>query len=410
MKRHFMVAGMVLAASSTAGQAADVAQAPAGSRAQTSCKATLSAPAFNGPITQNPTPGCISVPGFGDLYIGGAITGYAYTETNPFASATSSLPSDASSRADFSNLQVFLQKADGPVQFFLQAGAYAIPSLGVANFGTLDQTSLLFGALPVAYGKIPFSDDWSIEGGRLPTLIGSEAPFTFQNLTIERGLLFNQENVINQGVQVNYAHGPWSASLAGTDGFYSGELSWFTGSVSFKIDEADTIEVNGGLNLGRTDVLRRSVADQYVTPLAQQNSGIVDLNYTFAKGAWTVTPYVQFTNVEQDPRLGIAQGASTLGGAVLASYAFTDHWALAGRLEYEGQSGRRGSDTTSLLYGPGSSAFSATITPTYTIDRFFARAEYAHVELFNAAPGLAFGRDGRKTSQDRFMAETGIVF
>lgn len=95
---------------------------------------------------------------------------------------------------------------------------------------------------------------------------------------------------------------------------------------------------------------------------------------------------------------------------MLGSYAFNDTWGLAGRLEYEGQTGSRGSGTTSLLYGPGSSAFSATITPIYTKDRFFARGEYSHVELFDVAAGLGFGRSGDRTSQDRFMAEGGITF
>ena len=105
----------------------------------------------------------------------------------------------------------------------MQAGTYAIPALGAVNYGTFDQTDLLFGPVPVAFGKIVFNDTWSIQGGRMPTLIGTEAPFTFQNLNISRGLLFNQENVINHGVQLNYANGPWSVSVAGTDGFFSGD-------------------------------------------------------------------------------------------------------------------------------------------------------------------------------------------
>ena len=387
--------------------AADV---PAAVTPPAACKATLTFPAFGGLIKQDPTPACLTIGGVGDIYVGGAITGYGFVETNRFPASTTALPSDAGSRADFSNLQVFVQKPDGLFQVYAQFGAYASPGLGVATFGTIDQTRLLYGAAPVVYGKLQFSDDWSLQGGRMPTLIGTETPFTFQNLNIERGLLFAQENVINQGVQLNYAHGPWTASVAGTDGFFSGEISWFTGAVTYKIDEANTVGINGGLNLGRTDVASRSVEYQYATPLNQQNSGILDINYTFATGPWTVTPYLQYTDVERDTGLGIAQSASTFGGAVLAAYAFDDNWGLAGRLEYEGQTGRPGSGTTSLLYGPGSSAFSATITPTYTKDRFFARAEYSHVELFDAGAGLGFGRNGTRSGQDRFMAEGGITF
>ena len=175
------------------------------------CKATLSLPAYGGVIKPNPNPTCFTLGGFGDIYVGGAITGYAYTQTNPFPFSAAPLPSDRAARVDFTNIQGWIQKADGPFQFYVQAGAYAIPALGFVNYSALDQTDLLFSPLPVAFGKYVINDQWSIQGGRMPTLIGTEAPFTFQNLNISRGLLFNQENIINHGVQVNYSDGPWSA-------------------------------------------------------------------------------------------------------------------------------------------------------------------------------------------------------
>ena len=394
---------------------AKAAPAPAAPEA---CKATISTPSFNGAIKQNPNPICLQLGAAGDIYVGGALTAYGYIQNNPLPYSASPLPSDRESRFDLSNLQVWVQKADGPFQFFVQAGAYAIPALGTVTYRSFDQTDLLFGPLPVAYGKIVFNDNWSLQGGRMPTLIGSEAPFTFQNMNIARGLLFNQENVINHGVQLNWSEGPWSVSVAGTDGFFSGDISWFTGSVVYKLDDNNSFGVNGGLNLGRTNSLNHSIRYQYATPLFQQNSGIFNANYTYSNGPWTITPYVQFTNVERDVNLGILQSASTYGAALLANYAFTDHFALAGRVEYEEQTGRSGAGTTSLLYGPGSSAFSFTITPTYTVDRFFLRGEYSHVELADITRGdlslgtlgTGFGRRGNQTSQDRFMLETGITF
>ncbi len=172
--------------------------------------------------------------------------------------------------------------------------------------------------------------------------------------------------MINHGVQLNWAEGPWSVSVAGTDGFFSGDITWFTGNVAYKIDDSNTIGVNGGVNLGSQNVLNRSLRYQFATPLNQQNSGIFNINYTYSNGPWIVTPYFQFTNVEADQRIGILQSASTYGGALLAAYSFTDNFALAGRVEYEEQSGVRGSGTTSLLYGAGSNAFSITVTPTFT--------------------------------------------
>jgi hypothetical protein len=376
------------------------------------CKATLIGPSFGPTIKANPDPFCFPTPA-GEIYVGGAFTGYAYTQTNPTPFTTPAgvpFSSDRGDRVDFSNLQLWIQKPDGPFQFFVQAGAYTIPGLGLPIYNTFAQTDGLFTPLPVAFGRFVINDMWSVQGGRMPTLIGSEAPFTFQNINISRGLLFNQENVINQGVQVNFSNGPWSASVAGTDGFFSGEITWFTGAVTYKLDDSNSFGVNGGLNLGRQNTTLRSPRYQFATPNLLQNSGIVSLNYTYANGPLTITPYVQFTNVERDPGIGIPFGASTYGGAILAAYSFSDFFSLGGRLEYIEQSGRPGGLTPSLLYGPGSSAFSVTITPTFTYDRFFLRGEYAHVELFDVTPGFGFGRAGTRTAQDRFLLEAGITF
>jgi hypothetical protein len=382
------------------------------------CKATLSAPVFGPTIPANPNPICFTAPGLGEIYVGGALTAYGYTQTNPFPFFAPPLPTDRRQRFDLSNLQGWVQKADGPVQFFVQAGAYAIPALGLPNFSAFDQTRLLFTPLPVAWGKIVFNDNWSLQAGRLPTLIGSEAPFTFQNINIQRGLLFNQENVINHGVQLNWSDGPWSVSVAATDGFFSRRLTWFTGAVTYKLDDNHSFGVNGGLNLDRTDVLRRSVSYQYRAPLNQQNSAILSVNYTYTNGPLTITPYFQYTNVERDLSIGILQSASTYGGAVLAAYNFTDNFSLGGRVEYITQSGTTGSGTTSLLYGAGSSAFSFTVTPTFKFGPAFLRGEYSHVQLSGTTRGdpllgtigTGFGRTGNRTSQDRFMFETGVTF
>ncbi len=56
--------------------------------------------------------------------------------------------------------------------------------------------------------------------GKLPTLIGAEYTFTFENMNIERGLLWNQENAVNRGVQANFTSGPVAVSVSWNDGFY----------------------------------------------------------------------------------------------------------------------------------------------------------------------------------------------
>ena len=64
--------------------------------------------------------------------------------------------------------------------------------------------------MPQAFLKIVPTDNFSIQAGKLPTLIGAEYTFSFENFNIERGLLWNQEPAVSRGVQANYTRsGRW---------------------------------------------------------------------------------------------------------------------------------------------------------------------------------------------------------
>src|ERR1700719_1915542 len=117
---------------------------------------------------------------------------------------------DYSLRGDFSNAELIVQKADGLIQYYVQVGGYSLPSLGTEYFDLAKNVNQFYGVVPVGYLKIAPTDNFSIMAGNLPTLLGAEYTFTFENMNIERGLLWNQENVINRGLQLNYSHGPIS--------------------------------------------------------------------------------------------------------------------------------------------------------------------------------------------------------
>jgi hypothetical protein len=143
------------------------------------------------------------------------------------------------------------------------------------------------------------------------------------------------------------------------------------------------------------------------TPLAQNNSSIYNIIYTYSSGPWTITPYVQWSHVAKNTSLGFEHDAWTYGGAVLANYAFNSHFSLAGRIEYIGSTGSLSDGAPNLLYGPGSKAMSFTLTPTFQWNRFFVRGEVSYVPLFNAIDGFSFGPNLNKTSQVRGLIETG---
>ena len=184
---------------------------------------------------------------------------------------------------------MFLQRTDGWFQFYLQAGAYNIPALGTPFLDTGKAVSDLYGPLPVAFLKLVPGKNTSILIGALPTLMGAEYTFTFENINIERGLLWNQENAINRGIQVNQTMGKFTASLSWNDGYYSNRYSWLSGSLTYA-NGPHSLSFVGMGNLGQT-------AFQTLATPIQNNSTMYAAIYTYTKGAWIIQPYYQYSNV-----------------------------------------------------------------------------------------------------------------
>lgn len=284
----------------------------------------MATPAMAGPLAANPYPFSVDLPDWlgsasGKVYVTGAVSGLAFYQDNPI----DAFPGDDASMLDLSNAQVFIQKTDGWFQFFVQVGEYSLPALGASYIKSSFATPFTFGVVPQAFVKIVPTDNISILAGKLPTLIGAEYTFAFENMNIERGLLWNQENAVNQGVQVNYALGSLALSLTWNDGMYSNRLNWLWGSAAYTFDSSNTLSFVGGGNLGHTGYGNAG------TSVALNNEDIFNLIYTYADGPWTISPYLQYTSVPSNPAVGITKSASTFGAAVLASCAFDDNWKLA---------------------------------------------------------------------------------
>jgi hypothetical protein len=375
--------------------------------------ALLAAPALADPLAQPSmgatlagaaNPFSLAAGPLGKVYVSGVVSGLGLVQDNHS-------PFDRSNLADLANGQVFIQTTSGPVQFFIDAGVYALPALGTAYVHATTNTSATYSGLPMAYLKLQPTPELSIQIGKLPTLIGAEAAYTFQNINIERGLLWNQEPVFSDGVQVNYAKGKIALSVSLNDGFYSNRYNWLSGSAAYTLSAKDSLTVSGGASLSRYD--RQTTA----TPVLLNNGGLVDLIYTHTEGPWMISPYLQYTHSEPIHALGQDfAGADTWGAAVLGKVSFNAHWSLAGRAEYIASSsaacppGDPLCARTSLLYGPGSKALSLTLTPTFQQGAFFARAEASWVDVFSGASGAMFGQLGDARSQVRGLIETGFVF
>lgn len=354
----------------------------------------LPTPAITGPLA-GALPNNFEAGPLGKWSVNGVISGFGLFQGN-------AAPGDQSVQGAVSNGQIWLQKTDGWLQIYVQAGAYDILALGTPFLSTQNTISDLYGPVPVGFAKIVPGKTTSIMIGALPTLMGAEYTFDFENMNIERGLLWNQENAVTRGIQINQTMGKFTASLSWNDGYYSNRYSGISGSLTYT-KGAHALSFIGMGYLGQT-------AWQSLSTPVQNNSQVYNVIYTYTKGPWIVQPYLQISNVPTNPAVGVVHGASTVGGAILASRTFKKGFSMTGRWEYIGSNGHSANDTVNLMYGPGSAAWSITVTPTYQYKKYFARTEFSFVQAVGYTPGYAFGSAGNTGSQPRGVVEMGFLF
>lgn len=386
---------MAFAAGAGAQTTAPATPAPAAAPAE-AAPAPLSTFVLSGPLTWLP-PATFDAGPFGKLAVNGILTGYAMGQDHP-------VPGDDTKQATLSNGFIFVQKPDGKLQYYVQAGVYDFPTFGTP-FANAQNTINLFGPVPVAYLKLATGKTTTWQVGALPTLMGAEGAFTYQNMNVSRGLLWNQENIINRGVQVNQTIGKYlTASFSWNDGYYSDRYNWLSGSLTYT-KGANTLVYAGMGNAGQTGYSTAA------TPLVQNNSMMQAVIYTYTKGAWIATGTYQYSKVPTNPNIGITNGASSNGFGFYLSKTFKSGFSLPVRFEYIEQSGATTgpNQEVSMLYGSGSSAVSFTVTPTYQKGGFYFRSDIGVVDTQNSS-GYAFGPTGDDASQFRATGEFGFIF
>lgn len=338
----------------------------------------------------------------------GIATGMSFRQTNPTAI-------NSTSYSGFSNAQALIQKTSGPVRLLVQTGLYSIPMLGVSYLRAQPNTETSFGYLPQAYVSIAPDQHWSLAVGKIPSMGGVEATFTYQNVNIQRGLLWIQTNSVSQGVQLNFADGPISAAATWNDGAYSGVYNWIGGQLGWQASQ------QSAFTLSWTGSLSGNARNTSATPLLQNNSQIGNLIYQYTDDAWTITPYLQYTYVPERTDIGIMGSSGTFGVAMISTYHVTPkingvapkhHMSVPMRLEYQSSHGNSAvaGNSAGLMYGPGSSAWSATVTPTMQWNKLFARAEFSYVKVFSPLAESAFGANGLNNNQVRIMLEAGLLY
>lgn len=370
----------------------------------TSAWAQLSKPAeqpIDSGLQLNQTPANFEIPKFGEIDFHAIASGIVMAQSNP-------VRGDYNSIVDVSNAQIIVKKDSGLIQLYVQSGLYSTPSLGTSYQRSSTQTKDSFGLVPLVSISIAPSQNWLISGGKINSFGGYERTFTYQNNNIDRGLLWNQTSNVSRGLDAAYKEGAVSAAVTLNDGFYSNQLNWMGASLSYKLDTESSASVVW------SGAIKPSSTNTFITPILQNNSQIFNAIYSYQTNHWSIAPYLQYTYIPANSSLGILSSAQTAGAAILTNYHFNSDslkkFSFPLRFEYIASSGKGNPNSPNLLYGPGSSAWSATITPTYQIKSFFVRGELSYVQALNTTAGLSFGNSGTVNNQVRVMLETGILY
>ncbi len=313
---------------------------------------------------------------------------------------------DEISRTDVSNGVVTFTKNTGFFRFGITAGIYAFPVVGETMNPTTQAgaNTALYGYVPSYYVAFVPNAHLTISAGQLATLLGQENGFTYQNVDIQRGLLWAVESTFSRGVRVAYTQGKFTGDIEYNDGFYTARHRAFEGFLGWA-PSADT-------NVAVAFIAPQANAPGNATA-AIANKTECDFMLTQQLGKLQLLPYVLFVHSPASAALGYARAESATGAAFLAEYAFDARFSIGTRYEWF-------ADNSSLTdaspnadfsgYGPGSHAQSFTVTPTYRANLFFARAEFSAVNASGAKPGLAFGPAGAGSLQTRLLVETGVQF
>jgi len=333
-----------------------------------------------------------------------------YTEQTSGVNAAGSLDTaggpDRAARTDLSNALFVFAKNTGFFRFGITAGEYAFPTVGEAINQTAQAgaNAALFGYVPSVYVAIVPNEHLTLTAGQLPALLGEESDFTYQNVNVQRGLVWALEPVFSRGVRATYVQGKFTGDLEYDDGYYTATHRAFEGLAGWAPSATTSFQFAFIVpEAGTPGNATSSIA----------NKSEYDFMFTQQAGKLALMPYVLLVDSPASSALGYAAAESATGAALLAQYAFDSHFSVAARGEWVANASAVSDASPNadfLGYGPGSSATSLTVTPAYRTGYLFARVEFSSVRLANARAGLGFGPAGTAATQTRFVAETGLQF
>ena len=199
----------------------------------------------------------------------------------------------------------------------------------------------------------------TVTAGRFATNIGGEAPFTWQNANIQRGLVWAGEPVWFDGVRVSAQYGNFNGYVGVNDRDTDDGKMALEAGVGTSFDKVDV-----GFN-----VLIPDKNDSTNTRVYNLTVNVNYLDYL------PLTLYVDYLSTPQT-----GDDADSVGVALLGEFKVNDKLSVGGRIEYVNNDG----DGDNYGIGKGNNAWTFTVTPKYRINKYFyVRGEVSYVTLGN---------------------------
>ncbi len=329
----------------------------------------------------------------GTVNVSGALTVYTIHSNNKIGE------DEKKTRYDAGSAIISLSKSAEPFGFTLMGGAYAFPVVG-AELEKTSKSTESFSPIPVAYLEYSPMKGLSIQAGKLPTIIGYESAFTYLNNSIQRGLVWNMQPVINNGVRLTYSTDLFFVKLGVNDGFYT--LS--------KKDPKPALEAS----LGLTPIKDGSIALNVIFPDKDSrpnkttadgptNKRELNLVASYTLDKLSLGADLLYVEAPRSNRAGVLEKAKASGVALHLSYDLKP-FKLSGRIEYVRDKSDAGDIDLVGLDKDGIEALTFTVTPAYTHGPLFLRGELSYVKA-----DKSFTLNGKK-NQTRIGVEVGFMF
>jgi hypothetical protein len=367
----------------------------------------------------------------GELQFSAAADGYFYYQSGTSSNSGASIAGSKDVGAEVNAWMIQLKKPTGLVQFTVQLAEYQDINLGTNKPSQVNGNRYTTGPLRTAYITLAPTDDFKFSVGQVSSLEGYESAFPWNNPSAFRTVLNDPQNSNNRGVEVDYDHGPISASVVFGDGYDTGVWNYLQYLGTYKFNASNSLSVYGGVPLGTTGPNTFAYGEGGQSAggangnggqgeLAVVNSTMVGAWYTWKSGDLSITPEVQgqwtgaltkyATNAPGGGPNNIPKDTGNFAAALFGTYKFGDSpWSIGGWGEYARSYGTGAQ--ADWFVAPNASLIGFAVAPGYQYKQLFSRVNLGYVHLLNnGTPTAGFGDQGNGKNQFVATLEFALVY